>query len=289
MPQPLSQVGSVEEILTAVRSLETYDQYVEAQAKETGKKATLWWVGFAAGVILLIILANVAPILVFVPLLGGILSLVMGIVYSSRKAKWAKENMENRRLELVKQLFTVLGRDIPRRNKCAVNVSFDDYRTHGTQVEFTKSGLLGGLKQYKYEDTWLTARGLLYDGNRFKITITQNVHRKEKPKRKYTKINERFDEEITLLLKVSPDAYPDLNRLTTTLTPGEYDGLRLTRVQISDGLLRVVCATPPATRLQGRYGATSEGWDSLATGDTILKLFLAVYGKLQECRATQAA
>jgi len=289
MPQPLSLVTSVEEILAQVRSLEAHDKFVEAQVKEQGTKAVWWWVGFAVSFILLIVLANALPVLVFLPILGGILSLAMGIVYSARRAKWAKENIENRRLELTGQLFTVLGRDIPRRNKCAVNVSFDDYRTHGTQVELTKSGIFGGIKQYKYEDTWFTARGLLYDGNRFKVTITQTVRRKEKAKRKYTKITERFDEEITLLLKVSPETYPNIAGLAEALQPGIYDNLHVQRVLAQGNLVRITCATTTATRLRGRSGAQESGWDNLATGDTVLKLFLVVYAKLQDCRASQAA
>jgi len=289
MPQPLSLVAPVAEILAQVRSLEAHDKFVEAQMKEQGARAVWWWVGFAVSIILLIALANALPVLVFIPILAGILSLVMGIVYSVRRAKWAKENIENRRIELTGQLFTVLGRDIPHRNKCAVNVSFDDYRTHGTQVEATKAGFFGGIKQFKYEDTWFTARGLLYDGNRFKVTITQTVHRKEKAKRKYTKITERFDEEITLLLKVSPETYPNIAGLPPALQPGMYDDLQVNRVLAQGNLVRIACATPTATRLRGRSGASESGWDNLATGDTVLKLFLVVYAKLQDCRATEAA
>ena len=230
-----------------------------------------------------------APALVVLPILTGILTLVMGIISSIQYAKWKKENIEDRRLELVTQLFAVLGRDIPRRAKCAVNVSFDDYRTHGTQVSLDKEGMFGSLKRYKYEDTWFTARGMLYDSNRFKITITQNVHRKEKAKRKYTKINERIQEEITLLLKVSPESYPNVDRLAPALQATVFEGLQVTRMLAEGNLLRITCATPPATRLQGRYGTNASGWENLATGDTVLRLFLAVYGKLQECRATQAA
>ncbi|MHB9108581.1 MAG: hypothetical protein ACYDCO_16110 [Armatimonadota bacterium] len=290
MPQPLSMVSSVPEILTYARSLKSHDKFVEAQVKETGTKATWSWVGFAVSVILVIALGNSgAPALVILPILTGIPTLVLGIVFSSQKAKWSKENMEDRRLELVTQLFSVLGRDIPRRAKCAVNVSFDDYRTHGTQVSLDKSGWFGSLKRSKFEDAWFTARGMLYDGNRFKITITQNVHRKEKSKRKYTKINERFQEEVTLLLKVSPESYPNIANLAPALQATVFDGLQVTRMLADGNLVRITCATPPATRLQGRYGTNTEGWDNLATGHTVLKLFLAVYGKLQECRATQAA
>jgi len=290
MPQPFSMVSTVEEILNAVQTLRARDNYVEAQVKEQGKKAVWWWVGFALSVILLIALASSGvSYLAVIPVLTGILSLVMGIIYSARKAGWAKQDVEDRRLELVKQLFSVLGCDIPRRNKCAVNVSFDDYRTHGTQVSLEKSGWFGSLKRYKYEDVWFTARGLLCDGNRFKVTITQNVHRKEKAKRKYTKVSERFEEEVVLLLKVSPESYPNLANLEATLMPGEYDGLRVTRVLAQNGLVRITCATSPARRLQGRSGTNNSDWDNLATGDTILKLFLVVYGKLQDSRAPQAA
>jgi len=283
-------VSSVPEILAYVQSLKAQDKFAEAQAKAMGKKAGWWWAGFGLSIVLLIILGNTgAGAFIILPILTGVLSLVVGIIFSSQSSKWGKQNIEDRRLDLVTQLFSVLGRDIPRRAKCAVNVSFDDYRTHGTQVSLDKSGFLGNLKRYKYDDTWFTARGLLYDNNRFKITITQTVHRKEKSKRKYTKVNERIQEEVTLLLKVSPESYPHIEKLAPALQSTQFDGLQITRMLAQGDLLRITCATPPAVRVVGRYGTNTDGWDNLATGDTVLKLFLAVYGKLQECRAEQAA
>ena len=78
-------------------------------------------------------------------------------------------------------------------------------------------------------------------------------------------------------------------KLAPALQATVFEGLQITRMLAEGNLVRITCATPPAIRLQGRYGTNVSDWDNLATGDTVLKLFLAVYEKLQDCRATQAA
>ena len=121
------------------------------------------------------------------------------------------------------------------------------------------------------------------------MTITQNVRRKEKAKRKYTRINERVSEEVTLTLKVAPEYYRNCASLETALRPGEWQGLRITRVLAREGLVRVSCETAEALRRTDRTGTHHSQWDSLADGDTALRLFLYVYGQLENCRIPGAA
>ncbi len=287
MPQTFAMTNNVEQIVNSIRSLQSQDAFIEEQVKVTGRTAGWWWAGLVASIILTFISLNNAPSLVVVTLPAALLCLIMGIIWSSRNAKCKKQDRENRRIELARTFFEVIGHDVPRRNQCAVSISFDDYRIHGQLVEKQKAGFFGSIRTFKYRDSWFSARGLLYDGNRFRLTIDQTIHRKEKAKRKYTKINERIEEQITLVLKVSAETYPNLPQLQ--LTPGKFNGLHITRTDVRNGMVRVRCETPQATTVKGRSGTQAWGYDNLADGATLLKLFVFVYSKLQDCRAAQAA
>lgn len=294
MPIPFSMVNTVERILTGVHALESRDRVVDAEIARLGGIAGRWTGGLIAAIIatvlLVILTGNGAPtaFLLFLTIPTAIACLVMTIIYNTRKGGWEKQDIENRRLALIDRLFTVLGEDIPRKAKCAVEAYFDHYRTHGTLVDQQKGGLFNPITTMKFVDHWFTARGQLYDGNRFKISITQIIHRKEKRKRKYTKVNERISEEVTLLLKLDPAAYPHAASIVVP-SPGVVEGVQITRVQAQGNLLRVTARTPEVHRLTGRGGSTSVQGDGLAHGDLLLWLLSFAYAQLKDARATEAA
>lgn len=281
MPNALLQTGPVEAILNSLSALEARDRTIEAEMRRCGKNMVYWFVGFGVSLILLMIS--------FVLLLVTIGCLIGGIYWAKQRSNWAKQDMENRRLALAHHFFAMIGKDVPRKAKCGINLDFDGYRVHGKLLAEEKGGWQNPISRFKYEDTWFTARGLLYDGNRFRISITQTVNRKEKRKRKYTKVNERITEEVTLLLRVSAESYPGCAQLAQLLHTGEVNGLRITRAEVHKGMVRVACETSPGLQVSDRSGTRTIGQDTLANGDTLLRLFLYVYALLQQCRPQQAA
>ncbi|MHB9025621.1 MAG: hypothetical protein ACYC7E_15870 [Armatimonadota bacterium] len=295
MPAAFARTAPVAKILEELRFLRSRDLFIEEQARLCGKTATKWWVGCGASFALLFFLLIVtsaaawlgAVAFVLIPI--GILCLIFGIIWSTKCSGWKKQDMEDRRLMLAQRFLEVIGQDVPGRAQCSVGISFDHYKTHGKLVEKEGGGWLNPITRYKYQDTWFSARGRLYDGNRFRATIEQTIHRKEKAKRKYTKVNERVIEEVTLVLRVSQEGYPNWAQLAQALQPGVVEGVQITGVQVTNGSVRIKGKTPASIQRTGRAGTQSEGADNLASGDTLLKLFLYVYSQLQNCRAAQPA
>jgi hypothetical protein len=291
MPLAFSQTGTVDEILNGLRDLQKRDDLIEAQARLCGKKATRWGIGLGV----CFVLGIISLVLSLLPLFGvvfvvGIACLICMIYWIVQSSRWSAQDMEDRRLALALKFFEVLGRDVPKKAKCAVDINFDGYLQHGQLLEQQGGGWLNPITVKKFADTWFTARGRLSDGNQFRVSIEQVVRRKEKRKRKYTKVNERIVEEVTLALKISPESYPNWQQLAQTLTTGGVDGsLNVTRVQALDGIARIVGEMPMMVSNKGRYGTQTSGENHLATGDTLLRLFLYVYDKLQRCQAEQAA
>lgn len=288
MAQPANLFGSLDTILQSLRRLQSYDKFVEGEVATCNKIIGGWATGFGVSLALIIILAIVGAVAISGLLLIVCLPcLVMLIIWGVKRAKWAKEDMENRRIELALRFFSVLGQDMPAKAKCAVQISFDPYQQHGQLVN-QQGGAFASQRQKKYVDTWFNAKGSLCDATNFKIKIEQTVNRKEKPKRKYTKVRERIEEEITLVLRVAPESYPNWMALQATLLPCVLNGVQVRRVQVRDGIVRVIGVTGMQETNVGRYGRNVVGDTNLANGDCLLGLFVYVYSQLQACRAQGA-
>ncbi|MHB9133219.1 MAG: hypothetical protein ACYDBB_19285 [Armatimonadota bacterium] len=296
MPTPLVQTGQIPDILQRLDVLQKRDQYVEDQMAACKKAMIPWWIGLVAGIILLIIGgATGLTVLVILAVLGLLVCVPFLIYWGIKLSGWSKENIEDRRLQLPRHFLGILSSDFPKKGKCSVNIDFNGYKVHGQLVEQEKTGgfLSPTIRVFKYSDTWFTAKGKLVDDSIFRVSVEQIIHRKEKQKRKYTKVNERIVEKVTLALRVSPTAYPNWAQLNQTLlqsSPNDppLNGFQIARAGAQNGTVRVCAVTPMCTSFKGRGGSTQvTGEENLASGDTLLQLFLYVYARLQECRGQQ--
>jgi len=285
-----SQTGSVSEILSALRALQTRDDYVESEVKRTGGIATKWWLGCGGSALLAFLciflvgaIAVVGVPLLIIAVIAGIVCLVFGIKWSSLCGKWRAQDLDDRRMALGVRFLEVLGQDIPNKAKCTLAINFDGYLKHGKLVAEQRGREIYPIRLAKYEDFWFSATGRLHDGNRFRLSVEQVVNRKEKRKPKYTKVLERTADKVTLVMRIAPEGYPNWQQLAQTLQPGMADGLQIMRADVRDGIVRLVGLTPLCERRSGR-GEQVGGEENLATGDTLLKLFLYAYDKLQYCR-----
>lgn len=134
-----------------------------------------------------------------------------------------------------------------------------------------------------YDDRWFTAKGTLCDRTIFRLNIDQRVHEKKKIKRHRTQVTERITEKVTLLLRFSPDAYPNWSRLTHRLQADKELGI--TDILVKDCTVRVVAVTKMMKRIDGDGGIPNYDEDNLVNADMLLKLFTFVYSHLQKCRA----
>ena len=288
--QAFSQTGTVAQILSGLRQLQSYDDYVEEQSRQCRNAATKWWLGCGGSLVVLIVsivLTGIAVIFVGLLVLAAvamIVCLVFGIMWSARSSKWGRQDLDDRRLALAAHFFQVIGQDVPPKAQCSLSVNFDGYLKHGTRVQDQKVQGQYPSRLMKYEDFWLSVSGKLLDGNRFRVAVEQIVRRKEKRKPKYTKVLERISDKITLVLRIAPESYPNWQHLAQTLQPGATtEGFQVTRAQVQDGVLRVVAVTPMYVCRSGR-GTSVSGTENQINGDTLLGMFLYAYDKLGHCR-----
>lgn len=275
MPKPLVVTDTAPGLVRRLRQLLDFDAEVERQLRLWNGVMIGCWIGT---VVILFFLATSVP---FIGLPLGILCLGMAIYATVQYYKFKNEDMENRRLELPLRFLEILGRDIPHKRKCRLNVNFDGYEKHGQLLN--QSGNMFTCRLKEYEDHWFSAKGSLCDNTLFRVNILQSVKRKEKSKRKYTKVNERITEKIKLTLRVSPEAYPEWAKLDQLLQQGGVPETEIAYA-VSNGTVRIVAVRQPAKRCSNRSGQQTQDEHNLTSGDTLLQLFMYVYAQLQHCR-----
>ena len=279
MATPLVVSGPIPTILSAIERLQRYDAAVEEKLAFFTKMTVGFWIGTAVFFILTVFFSIHLLVVLLVPCLG------VAIFSTVRRSYFAGEDIENRRLSGPQHFLEILGNDVPRKGKCTLSLNFDGYLKHGKLVSKSGSFLTG--TQAMYQDNWLSAKGILCDGSVFRFGIDQYVSRKERKKRKYTKVAERKLEKLNLSLKVSPDAYPEWQQLATLLQPGPVNSLQVTRVNVANNTIRVTAVTPPFRKVTGRTGTQVSGSEVLTDGDMMLQLFVYVYAQLQQCMGKQ--
>ncbi len=284
MPTGINVSGTIDQHLKNLHDIERQDNIIEMQAAETQKQMLIWIIGAVVGLLLLMFLNSQGTVFVALGIIillpCAVMSIITGIKWSGLK----KQDIEDRRIQLPLKFLGVLGRDIEINTPVTLNVDFQGYKVHGKLLEENKGGMLNPISTFKYADSWFGARGKLADGNRFNVSIKQNIKRKEKRKRKYTKVNERIDEDITLVLRISATRYPNWQQLNQLLSPGMHDNLQITRLHVAEDGIRLVCTTPETVNMRGRGGSNTTMGNNLADGDTLLRLFLYVYNQLEKCR-----
>ncbi|HEX2951990.1 MAG TPA: hypothetical protein VHV83_20850 [Armatimonadota bacterium] len=282
MPSPIVISGSTQTILNKLRIVQTYDTFIEQKLRLFKTIMIIAWICVAVCFFLL-------PFMVMLYGLPVIAALGVAIYATVNYVKYNKEDIENRRFTIPQRFFEVLGRDIPAKRRCSLHVDCDGYLKHGQQIRSqSPSGFFSSApKQTVYKDQWFTAKGTLCDHTIFRVNITQCVHRKEKRKRKYTKVSERISERINLRLRIAPDAYPNWAMLASALKPQGNEQLSISNIVVKDSTVQFAAVTKPMRRVHGRSGVQVLDNDTLVTADMLLQLFLFVYAQLGQCRTQQ--
>jgi hypothetical protein len=267
--------GTVDSIITELDGLMVFDTVIERKLK---KVTTPLWILVPLAIITLFLIPVITP----VPFIICIAILVPLAIY---RDSLKGQDLENRKLELGRALFNVIGQDISPGTECYVEIDMQGYIKHGQMLDRQKEGFFGGLTRSRYSDRWFSTRGKLCDGNVFKISIEQSVKRVEKTKRKYVKITESISESMKFLIKINRERYPDISKLSSLLQPSVSIGnLLIRKVQVTDNLVRIQAETGTSRRTKGRSGTSEQGAENLLTGKSVISLFLHFYRELQKCR-----
>jgi hypothetical protein len=231
---------------------------VEDKSAERTSKIllVLTLVGWIAGV-LLTVFGGLYPVLA-VPVL-------LNILYFRTK----RHDLEDRKLETALKFFRVLRADIPAGEPVDLRIDFRSHQKGGRLV--SKEG--GMLKQRVtvYEHEWFAARARLADGTEVQVTVTADITRKEKPKRKYTKVRERWFESVEIAAKLK-DLYGDAGAIAGALQKSPPpQGLSVRRVRGADGRVRASLETREFRSTTGRAASASvAGEENRVNGDLLL-------------------
>jgi hypothetical protein len=269
--------GTKDALRASLDELARQDKIIEAKIKQ----ANIYLI-IAAIIVILSLVCTIAGLPSAIFWVFIVICLIPTIIYRSMLGS---QDLEDRRIEAGREFFYVLGQDMPSGAQCSVDIDFQGYKKHGKLVDKKSEGFLGSIRQFAYQDSWFSASGKLHDGNSFKLEIEQSVKRKEKSKRKYTKINEAIRETVKMALRIDAATYPKYSGLLSFLASGVNAGdLRIEKVDLVNNTLRLSAITPLYRITSGRMGKSETGKENLVSSKKLIALFLYVYSQLQRCR-----
>lgn len=228
-----------------------------ASDKEAEKALARWQAGCLVCVLGLFAsffaVSAMGPLLVPIPVVLG----VIGIVTLWKMSHHGEKNLEDRKLESARKVVQVLRADIPAAQPVRLEIDFRDYQS--------ASGRTGAGD---YEQTWLKATTALADGNAVALGVGEDVKRKERSKRKYTKVKERIVGEASVDIRLARqygDAAAAAERLRSLPPPAGY---QVADVRGTGRRLHATLRTEPCLRLKHRRGVNEHG--RLPTADAAL-------------------
>jgi hypothetical protein len=213
----------------------------------------------------------------------ALLALLMGVLLLTTLVAlvyWylqQRQDLDDRKVATLLRLLRVLRADVPASEKVAVRVDLRDYAKGGRLLSKQSRG---GVRVFRYEQSWLEWRTRLADGNALAMTITDRARRKEKRKHKSTKVTERIGSAATLVVRLDK-RYGDAAALAARLERLPLQApFRLRRVAARGRGVRISFVTPVATSVKG----ARQGFEGLASGDTLLLALRWFYSGLAAAR-----
>lgn len=207
----------VSELMGDLGFLARFDSEIEAlRNKWRGRASVATWCCVGLFVVLLIIVfarsgAEDSGGLEKGWALWGI-TLVLSVGLHLRANKYSRQDLENRRYDLLSQLLLRLRRDIEPDEPVTLAL---DFRAVDHADKLTGKGRAGRWTTNDFEDPWMSLQARLRDGTHLKLSMEEWLQ-----KRSRTKVNargkrktKRKDKSATFLqaqLRVKPERHPEL-------------------------------------------------------------------------------
>jgi len=270
--------GPAEHLLALLQRAESEDDTAE---KLKGRWGGLGCAGLAALVGGVIVAFNLS---VVVGVAVAVVALVFTIFAFRKASHHGTHDLDDRKLRAARRAVSVLRADVPAAWPLGLEVDFRPYNEAGTVLEQTGSRF--GPKSVKYLQEWLVLRANLADGSSVVAVLSDKISRKEKPKRKRTKVAEAYvtRASVTVRLPKGRDAQAAAARLQGTSPPG---GCRALSLEGNGRVLSAVVAAPIGRKVTNR-GTSETGMDQLASGDTVLQTLSWLYGAVAASSAPAA-
>ena len=266
------------------RLLELCQQLHESDKIAETEKAK--WAKYAGGSFLFAFLSMFFSIgipIPFVPFLIPLGGVIAGMVCLSRRGRAADNDIDDRKLDVLRHLVWALGPEMRKNRKVSSHLDFRGYDKVAPKDDTTSWYSSTGHKSY--ERKWLRVSFVLADGTQVRIQATTKCKRKQKAKRKYTKIKDKIVDDLHVFLKPTQGRTLDIaeqRRAAQRLS--NRGGLSLVTMQVKKKHARFHFRTRVATRTRGRGGWIASGLTGLLDGPRVLGAVVTSYRTLVSSR-----
>jgi hypothetical protein len=277
--------GTCEELLRQLEEARASDKWAE------GRKKLFLGLAIGAGV------SGFLSMFIGPPLLEGLglspaLALLMmvalgvtAIVMIVLRFKYNKYDLDDRKLDTVAQFLEIIRADTGGGDAVELSVDFRDYLKGGTCLEAGGSGKSG-----KYSHPWLEVAGGLVDGTRYRIAVEERIGRKERRKRKYTKIKEKISAIVSIQLRLKAQRYGDSQGVAAALQQLRPPaGLSIKSIVPRGQSLSLVLLGDTMVKVKGRYGLSVPEPGLELDGAVLLQALLWAYDGIARGASTRAA
>lgn len=264
--------------------LAEFDKEAERQSKRWGGRIAISVIVAIGGVVgTFFSAANEMPALIFVSVVAIVIGIAGAIYCGIHYARWSRRNIEDRRYLLLQDLVAHLSCDMAPDAPLEVELNGNDY--HRPEFRSTGDGQsMAASGATSYRLPWLSLAGQLLDGHRFRITATQLVKRKERRKRKYTKVKEAVCERVDVEVRCKPQKFARWEMLPAMLKQQKLDiPLQDWDLQVTGERVTLSGVMPRAVKVTGR-GTTGSLDEGQLSAPAVLGLFVLLYRALAEVR-----
>ena len=268
--EKLQLAGKVDDLLGRLANIHREDKEAERQAKKYGILGIVCLVG-----------AFLSAFTGLLPLVaaGAVGAVVFFVLRSSHKS----HDLEDRKIDVPTKVLSVLRADLPKDAPVELTVDFRDYRKGG-QLLSEDRGFFKPVSVYRYDHEWLEVKAKLVDGTAVSLRAAEQVTRKEKRKRKYTKVSERKVGRVEADVSLSRKRYSELDVSRQLASARPPVPLRVKTAVQKGSHVSAVLVAPEARHVTGRGGLQATGQELGAREllNSLLWIFDAVGA---QCRA----
>lgn len=269
------QQGTVEQLLRFLAQARLSDKTSEKKVRRFGCLSGILVIAAIASFIAAS--SNESGLLALVGI--GVSAVAIGSIIGFAKA--AARDLDDRKLDSAIRFLSVIRADVPRAAVLNLRIDFRSYERGG---ELLRDQRGGGIRQRKYAHDWLDLSCKLLDGTVLRVRAGDRVSRKEKSKRKYTKVKERFIGQVNVHLRLGEKRYLVPGDVAAALKSAKRPvAIQRHAVVQKERDLSVVLSTQAATRVSGR-GVIEPDQAAMLNGDTLLAGLLWVFGGVGSSR-----
>lgn len=266
------------EILARIEKLREIDK--EYEALSAAKFKWVLWTGIPGFACVFLAFCTAGITLPF-----ALVLLIAWAVLLYQYYQLKRLDLEDHRYAIAQEFIRCVSRDMHPESRLRISIDFNHYHRAECLRGTEGGGWLNATTEKSYAMKWLEISGKLLDGHRFEVEVRQNVKRRERRKRKYTKVKEAMSEVVTLVLQVKPSRYPNLAaapqmvaKYVQAIGPLKLAGVEGDRFTVS-------VLTPRQVRVTGRRANSNENAHlKLCDHHYLIKLMLATYQALNDCR-----